>query len=551
MKTTHYLKMALVLFFGIVGTVLSFAQKYEAEDATYGGGAEFRDSDPGFSGTGFVRNFNEVGQYVEFAITGAAAGTQNVTLHYATGQAGSLNLYVNGMLIRSEAIPGSGGWSTWVDYPVSVTLNAGNNTIKFKHDADNTGNFFYYIDYLKVEGAGSVSGVTVSPSILSISDKSSSQLTATVLPSDAPDKSVTWSSSDEYVARVSETGLVTGVAVGNATITATTVDGGKTATCLVTVTSSTEYSHGSIIKRNALLDEVIDWTHGTTFPDNSTVDYKIVTIGGKLWATIVGLGYNLHFQPWSSQIRLYPLPGNDDNMWELTKYNAPNNVNYNTSNNTTIVTACPYPNPAFDHIRIVQSQMDAYSGTALTAYNVNAPNSGLTTDNEKPLLTKAQIGSQDGTTIPVSCTATDNSGDYFYIVADVVNNFYFVSFTDEFAVTGLTEGITYSFNVVAVDFSGNQSVGITTSQSSINADGATGTIWLSRNPFSTGTLTIQLPEDAATLSIVDITGKAIYQTPVARNEYSIDRSMFKSEGIYIVNVMTANGIKNQKLVVTK
>ena len=61
------------------------------------------------------------------------------------------------------------------------------------------------------------------------------QLTATVLPEDASDKSVKWISSDENVCTISETGLVTTIGVGTATVTVTSVDGGKTATCEVTI----------------------------------------------------------------------------------------------------------------------------------------------------------------------------------------------------------------------------------------------------------------------------------------------------------------------------
>ena len=64
---------------------------------------------------------------------------------------------------------------------------------------------------------------------------SQEQLTATVLPSDAA-QSVTWTSSDPSVASVDKNGLVTAVAVGNATITASTTDGTDLkATCEVTV----------------------------------------------------------------------------------------------------------------------------------------------------------------------------------------------------------------------------------------------------------------------------------------------------------------------------
>ena len=62
------------------------------------------------------------------------------------------------------------------------------------------------------------------------------QLTATVTPSGA-NQSVTWSSSNTGIATVNSSGLVTGVAAGNATITATTTNN-LTATCAITVTSS-------------------------------------------------------------------------------------------------------------------------------------------------------------------------------------------------------------------------------------------------------------------------------------------------------------------------
>ena len=78
-------------------------------------------------------------------------------------------------------------------------------------------------------------GVTVSPTAKSLTVDATVQLTETVSPSNATDKSVTWSSSDTAVATVSITGLVTAKAAGNATITVKTNSGGKTATCAITV----------------------------------------------------------------------------------------------------------------------------------------------------------------------------------------------------------------------------------------------------------------------------------------------------------------------------
>ena len=82
----------------------------------------------------------------------------------------------------------------------------------------------------------SVTGVTLNKSTLSIQVGGSETLTATVAPKDASNKKVTWKSSNEAVATVAN-GKVTGVKAGEATITVTTDDGGKTATCKVTVSN--------------------------------------------------------------------------------------------------------------------------------------------------------------------------------------------------------------------------------------------------------------------------------------------------------------------------
>ena len=62
-------------------------------------------------------------------------------------------------------------------------------------------------------------GITVSPTSLTITAGETGDLTATVLPSNATNKTVTWTSSDPSVATVNSRGVVTAVAQGNATIT--------------------------------------------------------------------------------------------------------------------------------------------------------------------------------------------------------------------------------------------------------------------------------------------------------------------------------------------
>ena len=80
-----------------------------------------------------------------------------------------------------------------------------------------------------------VSGVTLDKSELSIKEGDTETLVASVLPYNASNKNITWSSSDDSVATVSSNGVVSGVSVGNADITVTTEDGGFIAQCATTV----------------------------------------------------------------------------------------------------------------------------------------------------------------------------------------------------------------------------------------------------------------------------------------------------------------------------
>ena len=74
-----------------------------------------------------------------------------------------------------------------------------------------------------------VTDVTLDSSSITLSPNKTKQLTATVYPEDATDKSVTWSSDNENVATVNQDGLVTAHLVGETIITATT-NNGKTST---------------------------------------------------------------------------------------------------------------------------------------------------------------------------------------------------------------------------------------------------------------------------------------------------------------------------------
>lgn len=103
------------------------------------------------------------------------------------------------------------------------------------------------IKAISVEYTGGVSpvfveSVSLDNTELELFEGGSATLVATVLPDNAKNKNVTWSSDKEGVATVDQEGKVVAVAPGSATITVTTEDGGKTATCAVTVNEAPKYA---------------------------------------------------------------------------------------------------------------------------------------------------------------------------------------------------------------------------------------------------------------------------------------------------------------------
>lgn len=93
------------------------------------------------------------------------------------------------------------------------------------------------IEVLDSDDTVPATGVTVTPATTSLAVGATRQLTGTVLPADATDKSGTWTTSDPTKATVSSTGLVTGVAAGTATITFTSTDGAFTGSTAATITA--------------------------------------------------------------------------------------------------------------------------------------------------------------------------------------------------------------------------------------------------------------------------------------------------------------------------
>ena len=143
-----------------------------------------------------------------------------------------------------------------------------------------------------------VTGVQVAPTSATLEVGDNTNLTATVLPSNATDKTVTWSSSNTSVATVDANGKVTAVAAGETVITVTTTDGGKTATCTVTVNTPVISVESVQLDASAEADILIGGTQTyvvtlttTTNGESaeSVVANAVLTLSDTAKATVEGL----------------------------------------------------------------------------------------------------------------------------------------------------------------------------------------------------------------------------------------------------------------------
>ena len=148
--------------------------------------------------------------------------------------------------------------------------------------------------------AVSVTEVTLDKTKLTLTEGETETLTATVKPDNADNKKVKWSSDKTEIATVDGAGKVTAVKAGEAVVTVTTEDGGKTATCKVTVKAkAVNVTDVSLDKTELTLTEgETETLTATVKPDNadnkkvkwSSDKTEIATVGGDGKVTAVKAG---------------------------------------------------------------------------------------------------------------------------------------------------------------------------------------------------------------------------------------------------------------------
>jgi C1A family cysteine protease/uncharacterized protein YjdB len=163
--------------------------------------------------------------------------------------------------------------SSWID------LNADNETARIKAFTSNT-------------GVVQPSAIFLDHSAITMSTGETTTLTASITPTNANNKSVIWTSSDEGVAAVNSNGLVTAIGVGTTVITATSSNG-LTATCQVAVEAVMILPTSIALNRSSITMKAGETTTLTaTITPNTATDKNVTwTSSNKGVATVDSNGF--------------------------------------------------------------------------------------------------------------------------------------------------------------------------------------------------------------------------------------------------------------------
>ncbi len=105
---------------------------YEAEG---GSGNRTPESNGSASGGQYVGGFGGPGEYMDYAINGVpSAGNYTLSLFYASGETPRIGLKVNGNTVSTVTPGGTAGWTNFRETTTTISLNAGNNTIRVQGD---------------------------------------------------------------------------------------------------------------------------------------------------------------------------------------------------------------------------------------------------------------------------------------------------------------------------------------------------------------------------------------------------------------------------------
>ncbi len=471
-----------------------------------------------------------------------------------------------------------------------VEINSVAYTNKYSSSMPAKINGGYYIRYvasvawahLEISGSGgnnvAVTGVSLNTTNTTVNVGSSITLTATVSPTDATNKSVTWSSTNTAIASVNTAGVVTGVGTGSAIITVTTVDQSKTATATVTVSSSITSVTGVTVAPTTASITVGGTTSltATVSPTNATnksvtwssSNTAIATVSTAGVVTGVGTGNATITVKTTDQSKTatatITVTSSSVSVTGVTVSPASATVNVGS---TTTLTATVAPTNATN-----KSVAWSSSNTAIAAVSTTGVVTGVGTGSATITVTTADQSKTATAAITVTSTSTttcgssnavsitipfskDGAGEYCYVTTQsmayvnswntdkvTIND---VDFTNKWSnsMPAAINGAWYIYYKASVTWAHFEAPSVKSAMG-INSEIAN-EILVYPNPVNT-TLYLRGIEGVKEIRILDLSGKSTFQSENNLSETEIDVSFFK-KGVYIIQ-MSGDNILERRII---
>lgn len=499
-----------------------------------------QDDDFGFSYTGYV-NVPADGSYTFYTSSDDGSrlyiGTQLVVdndgLHGSIEESGVIGLKAGKHALRVTFFENGGAQLLDVRYSgPSISKQLIPNTALYRIASSNI----------------PVTGVTLVPTTVSITAGTSQQLTATVLPSDATNKNVLWTTSNGTIATVNATGLVSALAIGNATITVTTQDGSKTATCAVTVATSNIPVTGVTVTPTtaSLVAGNTQQLTATVLPANATNKNVAWSTSNATVATVNSSGLISALTAGTAIITVTTLDGSKTATCTVTVTSGGSSCSFGAP----LASALPtINNKSYNNVHVLGTGGPNLSNVSNFTINWDLPNNGLwqfsmNTNNGVPnwwndfLPKVTQNFNSAQPAIKITNSGfTGLDGDYWAAIDGA--NFVLVSKTGGFTIyfsnsstpPSCTKGAIIDENDIA------------------RQEG----ILLFPNPIDLGSnLIVQLRSidgNGATLTITDVSGKTVYTEVLKNTTNAVAIGKIMSAGIYNVNIINGSTQINQKLII--
>lgn len=378
-------------------------------------------------------------------------------------------------------------------------------------------------------------GISITPTKLVLLG-ATAQLSATITPTNTTNQTITWTTSNPAIATVSETGTVSGIALGSATITAKTDNGAYSSNSVITVVNILLPSSISVSpsSANVFVGSNLQLS-ATVLPANTTSPTVTWLSSDPTVATVDNTG-----KVNGLKAGVATITGKTDNNLIATSQITVVNLFYKAifeAENATIVAGTINPGASGQFV-------DLNAGASITWSNINAPIAAI-----YPLTFNVGVPSASTRSMGVFVNGSA-------VKAGVVTSS-LVGYADVVIFAPLIQGVN---TIKLSDSEGTQELNVDylsipilvnapSALKSTYSDSSNGSFGLFPNPLSNGMLTVEVVgTEAQQLSIYTTGGTLVYKKQLAGSA-KIDVTNVLKSGIYIVKLAGENAMATKMLIV--